>query len=165
MKACGVGVLALLVVAVGCTHTTVMNPSNLQTCARLNDDVGHRKAAITLTDGRNFAAKGLLLAPDSTSWLDPRTEELRTVPTAEVMEIRIVRHGKGALQGLGIGFLTGALTGAVVGFADGDDPPGWFSMTAEQKAGVLAVGPVAGAAVGSRDIYRFEAPHRWKDLR
>ncbi len=166
MKACGVAVLALSVAAVGCTNTTVMNPSNFVACARLNKGADGRKTTLSLLDGREVNTDGLLLAPDSTSWFDARTDELRTVPTAEVVEVRFVKRGKGALEGLGIGLLTGALTGAVLGLADGDDPPGWFSMTAEQKAGLGAIGlgglggligPVVGAGVGHRDIYRFEA--------
>ncbi|MBK9036082.1 MAG: hypothetical protein IPL61_33365 [Myxococcales bacterium] len=79
-----------------------------------------------------------------------------------------VDHGRGALEGAGIGLLTGAATGAVAGLVDGDDPPcldtDWFCFRfdAGEKAVVLglaggSVGAVAGlvlgALVGSRDTY------------
>lgn len=45
-----------------------------------------------------------------------------------------------------IGFAIGAATGAIAGFASGDDPPGFFALTAGEKA--LAVG-LLGGAVGT----------------
>jgi hypothetical protein len=66
-----------------------------------------------------------------------------------------------ALKGLTLGLLAGAGTGAIIGFADGDDTcpsePGgfgcWFSMSAPEKAGVLGIvfgglGAVVGAVTG-----------------
>jgi len=65
-----------------------------------------------------------------------------------------------------IGFLGGALTGALIGFAGGSDPPGtFFPLTAEEKAlsaggifGLLGglVGLPVGAALGSKHVYRIE---------
>ncbi|MCI0693370.1 hypothetical protein L0337_15370 [candidate division KSB1 bacterium] len=65
-------------------------------------------------------------------------------------------------KGIGLGILIGAGTGAVIGFADGDDPPceplevlltvgtcEAFRMTAEQKAAWVGIlGGAAGLAVG-----------------
>ena len=46
-----------------------------------------------------------------------------------------------------IGLLAGAGVGAIAGLASGDDPPGWFSFTAEQKAimGAVVLGGIGGA--------------------
>lgn len=69
----------------------------------------------------------------------------------------------GMARGAGIGLLCGALGGAVIGFSLGDDPPGWFSFTAEEKA--LATGAVLGVgglAVGG--IIGLVVPgHRWEN--
>ena len=66
----------------------------------------------------------------------------------ELRVIRVVRKSK-FFQGLGCGLLTGGTGGALLGFLSGDDPPGWFSMTAGQKAlfGGLAFG-ILGAPIG-----------------
>jgi hypothetical protein len=57
-------------------------------------------------------------------------------------------------QGLGIGILAGGAAGMAIGFAQGDDPPGFMSMTASENAvfggaifGVL--GGITGLVVGS----------------
>jgi hypothetical protein len=174
MKTLTIAVLATVAAVTACSHTTYVSPPDMRSCARVSEKIAGHKATVTLTNGAQFEAQGVLVALDSVSWLDPQTDELRTVPTAEVWEIHIISHGKGALEGLGIGLLTGALTGAALGASDGDDPPGWFSMTAAQKAkggavvlgglGAL-VGPTVGAGVGHRDVYRFDAPRPWYDQR
>ena len=55
------------------------------------------------------------------------------------------RKGTGALLGLGVG----AVTGALIGFSSGDDPPGFISFTAEGKAALMAfmLAPI-GALIG-----------------
>ena len=56
------------------------------------------------------------------------------------------RKGSGALIGLGVG----AVLGAAIGFASGDDPPGIVSFSAGAKAGMGAIvfGPL-GAIIGA----------------
>lgn len=70
-----------------------------------------------------------------------------------VLEVSIDRHGH-ALKGLGMGTLVGAGTGAVLGLASGDDPPGFLAFTAGEKALVLGVffgatGAVVGLIAGA----------------
>lgn len=103
--------------------------------------------------------------PDWTSWIDPATQTGVKVETREISSIKFMSRGKGALDGLGIGLLTGALVGITAGLSGGDDPPGLFSWTAEEKAtiggiflGALGalVGLPVGTAAGSSDIYRID---------
>jgi hypothetical protein len=56
-----------------------------------------------------------------------------------------IRKKDSPLIELGIGALAGGLIGFATGYSGGDDPPGWFSFTAEGKG--LAVG-LLGASVG-----------------
>ena len=65
-----------------------------------------------------------------------------------------VRTGHGStgnefLKGAGWGFLLGGIIGVVLGYADGDDPPGFLAQTADEKAamGGVVLG-VVGALVG-----------------
>lgn len=66
---------------------------------------------------------------------------------------------RNARKGLTVGLLAGAGTGALIGFASGDDKCRnegfgcWFALTAPEKAGILGivfggVGAVAGAVTG-----------------
>jgi hypothetical protein len=48
--------------------------------------------------------------------------------------------------GLGIGLLAGAASGAAIGHSGGDDKPGWWSLTAGQKA---SLGGVTGGVLGA----------------
>lgn len=78
---------------------------------------------------------------------------------AENISLIKVRR-KGAIgKGAGIGFLSGAAVGAGMGFAQGDDEPGWFSLTKEDKAvgigvalGLLGTGVGAIAGTGTKKI-------------
>jgi hypothetical protein len=164
-------VLLTIVTAVSaCAHTTYVGAPSAGTCRRINERTTGRDATIILANGDGFQAQGVLVAPDSTSWLDPHTDELRTVPTAEVLELRLVSHGKGALQGFGIGVLAGAVTGAAFGLADGGDRRNegltLIRFTAAQRAAMGATvfgglgglaGLPLGASMGSKDIFRFQA--------
>ena len=61
-----------------------------------------------------------------------------------------LKKKNGSLKGALIGLGCDAAMGALIGFASGDDPPGWFSYTAAEKAGGLAVfGGLTGALVGA----------------
>ena len=53
------------------------------------------------------------------------------------------------VNGFFLGALTGFVVGGFVGLVSGDDEPGWFSFTAEEKAVILGVlGTVPGAIIG-----------------
>jgi len=82
------------------------------------------------------------------------TSRLRIIPVARIQSIKVRTTG-GAANGFIKGSLIGASAGAVIGFSGGDDPPGWFSMTAGEKAGSGAIlgfftGSIIGAATGKR---------------
>ena len=68
------------------------------------------------------------------------------------------------LQGAGIGALAGVASGALLGFADGDDPPGFLSMTASEKAalGGATLG-VAGLVIGTV-VGALKVSDRWTSV-
>ncbi|NIV71632.1 hypothetical protein GWN26_03520 [Candidatus Saccharibacteria bacterium] len=74
---------------------------------------------------------------------------------------------------MGVGFLAGFSTGAIVGFASGDDESGWVRFTAAGKAliGGIALGTVGGitglvigAATGHKDIFILNDAHDYYPL-
>ena len=104
--------------------------------------------------GREPVEGRLLELKDSSvlvGWWDSETVE--EIPIAEVKRMKFRRKGAiGKWTVIGAG--TGLALGAILGYADGDDEPGWFSSTAEEKslgAAVLLtpVGAAVGAVVGS----------------
>ncbi len=69
-----------------------------------------------------------------------------------------------ARMGAGIGLLIGAFSGAFIGLASGDDPPGFLSFTAEEKAALGAfvfggLGGVIGLIAGTAS-----PGERWEDV-
>ncbi len=190
--------IALVLVLTGCTHTRSTGFIGEGSYAEINRLGARKEATVTLaveryiigrqsmvTGQRHIKVSNLQMTPDSTSWLDPRTGRFETVATARIREVRIAKvrtnHPKGTLAGLGVGLLMGAVSGAIFGFAQGDDPPcqqaasGWnfsglcglFSRSAGEKAGIGALlgavvggalGALVGAVTGTEEIDRFEAP-------
>jgi hypothetical protein len=90
--------------------------------------------------------------------LRPGQGEQIHVPVSAIEHLELRVGGKsrfaGAWKGVWMGALIGAVPGALLGFASGDDPPGWFALTAEEKAILLGItfgtaGSVVGGTVGA----------------
>lgn len=107
-------------------------------------------------------------SPVSVRLRDLRTGAQLSVPpedaTGAELRIGMEPRGRSALRGFGIGLLTGAVIGGIIGFADGDDPAGWFSFTAEEKA--LLFGGALGVAGGTLGgVIGLASPRsRWAPL-
>lgn len=102
--------------------------------------------------------KTSLLLKDSDSWLDVNIE------IGNVESIKVFKSSK-ALKMAGIGFLTGAGVGALMGFSGGDDNSGIISFTAGQKALIFGIflgvifgllGAISGATQGIDQKIRFD---------
>lgn len=99
-------------------------------------------------DGQRI--KGELLTVKGSNLLLKDSSSLSglTLDIGEINSIQVVKKSK-LFQGLGYGLLIGGGSGAFVGFMSGDDKPGWFSMTAQQKALLGAIGlGILGASLG-----------------
>jgi len=91
------------------------------------------------------------------------------VPANDIHTIEAKRHGQGALEGLAWGAVSGALIGGIYGYSQGDDECGEddfcileFSAGDKATFGAIGfgaigglIGLVAGAAVGSTDIFEY----------
>jgi hypothetical protein len=116
------------------------------------------------TDGVQI--RGELIAVKKNSLLLKESESGAdmTVDVDDLKVITIVKKSKVWIGG-GYGFLGGASLGAVIGIALGDDPPGWFSYTAAEKAFMfgaalgligIIIGGIFGAASGTDETIHFE---------
>lgn len=145
--------------------------------------LGKKKTAILrLADGRSIMARHLQVTRDSTSWFNVTDDAFASVATSEIRGIRFRSTGKGAQQGLGLGFLVGSVTGAILGYQAGAEdeckpnpncegffcnacfdvvpPAGQTMVISAALFGFAAgiVGAVIGASVGGQDTYRIHAP-------
>lgn len=158
-KRCLYLLLALAFFNFGCAHThriSQQSPANL----------ADKKVRIVLVNSVEcIAAHDVQVASDSVSYIDTKTKMKRSVATTEVAKIIKVNHTKGALEGLGIGLLTGlAMVGVSVALTAGEPPPddgppastGAAILGALAGAGFTVVSTMIGAASGSRDIYIFD---------
>lgn len=99
------------------------------------------KGFLYSADDKSVKISKIAKATDSSSLL--------IVDAERINQIKLRRKGKIG-RGAGIGAASGALLGGILGLADGDDEPGWFSATKEEKAvggGILLFIP--GAAIGA----------------
>jgi hypothetical protein len=165
MKARYVIIIALAVFTSRCTHIR-----HVQSFEGINKAAAGKHARMTLTNGRVLSGKDLQVAIDSTFWLDSATGRKQFIATLEIGKVVVKKRGRGALEGLGMG----ALAGAVIGFALGDDPPcepdpndlfgigqglcETFRLSAGEKALIGAGGGglwglAIGALVGSKDKF------------
>lgn len=76
--------------------------------------------------------------------LSTQTAGLIAVRNQDIFHV-ILKGRSNILKGMGLGTLIGGGFGGFLGLASGDDPPGWFSFTAGEKA---AMGAIAFGAVG-----------------
>ena len=120
---------------------------------------------MVLTDGQELQVRQLWVTSDFTYWIDQQIKQQArptyiAVATSQIKEVRFIRRGTGALQGMGFGFLFGA----AVGFAAGEDCSTTnkiFCLSRGDLATVLGVtsaliGLPIGAIIGHRDDYLIE---------
>lgn len=157
---------SMLVVFAGCTHTRVLTADSPDALAEINQRGERSTASVTLITGETVSARSLHFAPDLVTWIDPQTGATTSSHTSDVGSVRFMSRGRGALEGLGVGFLTGAVVGGLVFFlaeSGGADcqscildfSPGEAALLGIIVIGVpgAAVGGLVGAGRGSRRVF------------
>lgn len=148
----------------GCTSTRTLTMNSPEPFERLNGVAADKDAVVELSDGTELPVRALRAASDSVSWINPKTDAVVQVPVKEVVAVRLVRRGKGSLQGLGIGVATGAVIGALLSLGCDDivdmNPADCRAVVVPSMGvAVGLLGSVFGALRGNREVFRFqEAP-------
>ena len=142
MKVSVVVVAVAVVLISGCAHVPV--PRTLEAAS---SSVEGRSGEIRLFDGLTVLGRGIQVSPASVSWTNAETGSMESVPTTEVVEIRVPRRGRGLLGGLGRGCLMGGSIGAVVGAVAGSGGGCVNELATSDKECALLVG-LAGGILG-----------------
>ena len=122
-------------VAVGLACSTLLLPAALPAQGRMGAVI-----AITFQDGHEVWGELIAVKPDSLL-IQSRSGLGQSVAFTEIVKIRITRRSR-AFEGLLIGFLAGAVGGAIWGGSQSDDE----SRAAGAFLGGLVVAPSAGLA-------------------
>ena len=143
--------LGVLVVLSGCNAALRTVP--LADPVRANHQLAGRSVTVVLATGETAPAQAVRVARDSTSWFDPATGALVSVPTASVAEVRHRDRWRTVLRGARRGALGGAIVGGVlgtlVGLGAGDVLPGNQTQdTILGAVGGVGYGGMYGAAAG-----------------
>lgn len=157
--------LALLaLVLAGCTHVQPAPLSTPEGRAAVTDRAVGKTVTLVFAGGESARAYAPAVAADSVTWWDAEGGGARSAPTAALAEVRFVDRGRGAFEGLGLGFAVGAGFGAALGTLVGlTDGGGFLSLTPVEGAllgaagwGQLGagVGLVGGLDRGSQAVYR-----------
>ena len=156
-------VVVVALALAGCTHSRPLDAASPESRTHVNARAEGESARITLHDGEEVRARGLHVAPDVTTWLDPDTDEMRSVPTSELASVQFTDRGRGALEGLGLGTAIGAAFGASVGVYLGAKDDGSFIQFSPATDALIGsvlfggigaiIGGIAGLDQGSRTVY------------
>jgi uncharacterized protein YceK len=157
-------VVLIVFTLTGCATMRVVDTQAPSPYAEVNKATQGRVVQVQLADGRTLEATDLDVAPDVASYVDA-DGQMHTVATDTIEQIRLVRHGRGALEGLGIGLMMGAASGAMVGLASGSTcdegdlfcDPGFFALAFGALGGAAGslVGLAAGSVRGHHTVYHL----------
>lgn len=124
---------------------------------------GHPVLALRGQRGRQV--QSLHIGPDSTTWIDKKSGELRSASTEDIEAVTFRRDGLGALKGFAISAAVGATLGAIRGATDDGS---FLDATPVQGAAIGSTVGVYGALFGAihsdRQIYRVSTSNETRTL-
>ena len=140
---------SLLIFLSSCTSTYYINPSGYD---ELNKRLrkGWELSIVHDSTYQNITIDEINIGIDSTTYIESLFKREKVILTSSIIEVRDTYHSVGALQGLGLGFLSGSLIGAIL--AKNFDGSDLEYVVYSSFYGMLA-GGIYGLIRGSSDIY------------
>jgi hypothetical protein len=140
------GVLVFCIIQMGCSssYEVSSSPDADPSLNTFNVEASDRNGTIVFQDGSELNVSNIIASPDSTRFLNEKTNAITVVPTHTVKSVVITNHGVGSLEGLGWGALVGSATAAVLLAVS----PGVEIDSDSVVWAVLLFGGVPGAVVG-----------------
>lgn len=161
------GLLPILTICLtGCVHTQVLRADSADEVTEINRRAEQNTASLTLAAHESLPARSFRIGPEVVSWINPQSGEAQSAPVADLTSVQFTSHGQGALDGLGIGFASGALAGALLGLVTVPctAPPCSLGPTENAMFGAILigvpsalVGGVLGLARGRQTVYEVPA--------
>ena len=109
-------VLLALLVLTGCASfqgsSLIVEPDRLGEVAA---EVAGGQGILSLVDGTRYLVEGLRIEPDTTSWVDPQTGDLRLVATPFVAVFESRNRRRSMFRGAGTGAVVAGIAGASLG--------------------------------------------------
>ncbi len=137
MKSLALFLFALL--CSGCLHIKHIDEGN-QSMDAVNQIARHHVLYVHHFGDRRAAAERLKITPTHTSWLDTTTGSYVTIPTREIVDIKIQEQVARKSGGFGMGMLAGASMGVMFGLS-GD-------TTASDKSTIAVLGGMGMGLLG-----------------
>lgn len=139
-----------IVFFLGCAHTKSYSDFVSEASSFRQNDI----LTITLIDEEKFSGNQLMFTKDSLCWNNAKTNERQSVLLSNVRKIEIKKHGRGALDGLKIGALSGGFIGILVGGSlqnsnPEDEGTGEYFDSGKAAIVVGAIGAACGGIIGS----------------
>jgi hypothetical protein len=161
MKVVTCFLLVSLLFSIGCSssYEVSSSPNGGSSLNAFNVEASDRNGTIVFQDGSELNVSNIIASPDSTRFLNEKTNAITVVPTHTVRGVVITNHGVGSLEGLGWGALVGSATAAVLlavspGVEIDSDSVVWAVLLFGGVPGAV-VGGIWGAIAGHSYEYQF----------
>ena len=148
---------------IGCTSSYIVSSSTNEEClstSEFNSSVLNQKTEIVFNDGSLLNVQLVWTESDSIFYVHPLTSKLHAVPIQEIKKITYLSHGRGALEGTGIGLVSGGAVGflsAAIVTKSTNDPDPYVFIGMPILGGLLGLltGPIVGVVSGHTYEYKF----------
>jgi hypothetical protein len=149
-------------------HVHLEDPESMK---KLNKIAPCCMVKVKAASGKEYSAEYLAAGFVKTRFYNEETKDWQTIPTKDIVEIKVKRRGLGIVYGL-VGGLAFGLLSASLGYLSGDDPPCddiffCFRSSAKDKALIagsltgflgLILGPLLGGLIGFEVTFILHQP-------
>ncbi len=146
--------LLLVLTCTGCFNVRNIEPGR-QTMASVNQIAAYQVLYVNHFGNRRAAAMRLKITPTHTSWRDASSGSYVTVPTEEIVDIKIKEQFVRKRSGFGMGMLAGASMGVMFGLSGDGESPEKSTIAVLGGMGMGIVGGMVGQMTSNRDGVKY----------